>query len=615
MSLFEENVKFLQREYPYIKIEQQEEHKAFWDNSMMNEGIVGVEQNGTNLYLNSRYEAKLWASQWCEQFENVTYRTKFIVLGIINGMYIQALHEKYPDNTIIFCEIYPELEQIALEHVDFSKIVDRNVFPVMGKERRRAFKDYLNTMIAYSDYKQIIFCTTPNYAKVDAQTYQAFRSIYMNRMEQLFFGRNTLISDEGYRRESFLNNLFIFPKQYVLGQLVENMKGTDVSDRAAIIVSAGPSLDKNIALLKEAKNKALLIAVDAAARPMVKVGVCPDLIVTIDPVKDESILQQEDLLKCPMVPNSYSHYKTLRQHQGPLYFPTSETKYSEMIYRRYGKEMYRLESGGSVANNALSLAELLGFHTVILVGQDLAYPNGKVHAQEAVYQNCLDNDIDTSEKDRYFEVDANDGGKVLTEGNMDAYRRWFEEKAAEGVTRIINATEGGARIKGTEIMTLKEALAETCQGKADLHFDGLMYAKETAFSKEQQDEIFNSYLEMKTTLVKWEQRLKEGIEQYHQLERLNRQKKNNTAKFTELVRKIGQLNEKLNESDVIHLLNQWGNKEEYEVLDALAQSTEDEDDEVQLVINGGIKMYQTYMESCNMLGQKWQDLLGQYGLK
>lgn len=619
MSLYEENIALLEQEFSYIKIEQQEDVRqkieVLWEESAVQERIMGIHKGEETFYLNSRYEAEVAARQWAEQFENVSYRTKFFVMGIGNGSYLKVLHEKYPENMIICCEIYPELEDAELRELDFSELLAENIFLVLGKERIESFKSYLGEMISYADCEQMVFCAIPNYSRIDSEMFTVYRNMYIDNMESLVYCRNTQIADEQYRRDSFLNNLFVFPRCCSLGQLIERMEGIDVSDRAAIVVSAGPSLDKNIHLLKEAKGKALLIAVDAAAKPMVKAGVYPDLIATIDPIKDEEILQEGELLDCPMVASVYSHYRLTRQHRGSLYFATSENEYFKMKYAKYGHKMYRVPTGGSVANNAYSLGMLLGFKTIILVGQDLAYPNGKIHAQDAVYKNCLENAIDTEETGKYFAVEANEGGTILTEANMDAYRKWFEEQNAKGEIRMINATEGGAKIKGAEYRTLKSALEECCEGKEDVDFAALMRSEEAAFTEQQQKEIFAGYVELEKSMDVWEKRLKKGIAMYQKLDLLNRKGKYHISEYKRLTEEIGILTREFNQSEVVHLLNQWGNKEEYEVLDTLADTNDSVYDEVKIIVDGGIKMCETYLESSKQFRVVWDGLLVEYGLK
>ena len=401
MGLYENNIEFLKKKYSYINIEDDREPKEafFVDNSVAGEKIFGFQRDEKVYYLNSRYEARVAASIWADQFDDVTYRTKFIILGIGNGMYLEALRERYPENMIIACELYQEVEQLALNEIDFSKVLAGNTVLVMGKERCRVYCDALRTMINYTDHNGIRLAVLPNYNKINKNELDAYIKIFYDYIESLVVIRNTLISDEEYRRGSVLRNMFYFPKQHTMEQLLKNVSQAEVKNRAAIIVASGPSLDKNIHQLKRAKGKAMLFAVDASAKAMMAAGVKPDVIVTIDPIKDESILKNDELLECPLVASVYSHYRIVRQHKGPIYFQTSEEGIPRRIYTKYKKAMMALDSGGSVANNAFSLAEQMGFQTIVLVGQDLAYPRGQIHASGAVYKTELGtNEIDASNK-------------------------------------------------------------------------------------------------------------------------------------------------------------------------------------------------------------------------
>lgn len=618
MSLYRRNIELLKNKFPYIEFdeqaEEQNEEKVFWEESFSNENIVGTYVDGTPLLLNSKYEAELWANKWVDQFEKVTYNTVFILLGIANGMYLKALHDKYPNNKIICCEIYPFLEQNILHKLDFAEFIHDNIFIIFGKNRFQIYQDYLAVMVSYSNYRGVEFCSIPNYSVVNSDIYTLYLNTFYNRVEKVILARNTLIGDEKCRRDSYLHNLFFFPKVNDIGQLVYQFNAIDISDRPAIIVAAGPSLDKNIEVLRKAKGKALLITVDAAAKSMVKKGILPDLVVSIDPIKDEGVLGEEQLLKCALVPSLFSHYKIVEQHRGCVFFQTGESEFGRYIYEKYGKEMYALPSGGSVANSAFSLAEILGFKTIILVGQDLSYPDGKVHASSAIYQNCLDNQID-EKSSRYFYVEANDGGSVLTEYNMNAYRKWFEEQAAKNEIKIVNATEGGAKIRGTEVMTLEEALKKYCIAKEEISFEEIVRIEETSFAKKQQEEIFEYYLGIEKEIDVWERRLSSGIELYKRLKILNINGKVSTHEYNKIVSEVGEITKELNNSEVVDLLNQWGNREEYEVLDMISEEFEDTYQERNAIIDSGIKMYETYIDNCKLLKKYWNHLIDENDLR
>lgn len=616
MKIYSKNKEAFTRCYPYIQFtEKNMEGKQFIiEKSKVNEKIIKVEKENEEFYLNSKYEAKVAAQIWADQFQNVTYRTKFIIIGLANGVYLRALKEKYPDNLIICVEAFEELEDKVLKNIDISDIAGEKVFLAIGEKRVQLFKEYIATFISYVDKDDLYCRIIPNYRKIDEQAIKQLEDIYYNQIEFLHVCRNTVIFDEKYRQNSVLKNFFVFPQKDALGQLLDKLKDYDFSHKVAIVVSAGPSLDKNIKLLKNLKNKMFLISVDAAAKSMIKIGVRPDIIVTIDPVKDETILQDEELLHTTMICSMYSHYKIIRQHKGALYFQTTEADFSKSIYKKYGHKMCSLPSGGSVANNAFSLAELLGFGTIVLIGQDLSYPNGKIHATSARYKYIKDtNEIDMSDK-KYFEVEANDGGKVLTEANMDIYRRWFEERIRETKARVINATEGGAKIEGAEIKNLKEVIDEFTPKELNVDYEKLVKPDCGAFSKSQQKEIYDKYKNVIPNLKKWKQKLLNGILRYEKLRELNKKGENYTIEYKELVKENGILTQEFEHSKEAGLLKEWGNKEVYEALDTIISKTDSQYDETENVIKAGILTYETDIKNSDLLLKEWNKLLMEYKL-
>ena len=99
----------------------------------------------------------------------------------------------------------------------------------------------------------------------------------------------------------------------------------------------------------------------------------------------------------------------------------------------------------------------MGFETVILVGQDLAYTDDKSHA-DGTFRETMPKENTES----MIRVKGNYQDTVPTLTNLKIYLEWFADyiKGAKerGNFRVINATEGGAYIEGTELMTLKMRL-------------------------------------------------------------------------------------------------------------------------------------------------------------
>lgn len=234
----------------------------------------------------------------------------------------------------------------------------------------------------------------------------------------------------------------------------------------AIVVAAGPSLNKNIHLLREAKGKAVILAVGTAVRALQKEEIDPDFVISIDPgLPNYEIFKKIDTKNICLITEMQSHHRIVKEFQGPK-FVMGKTPilswYADLIENKG-----MTATGGSVANNALSAAYQMGADPIILVGQDLAYSrDGHTHAVGTNYESHV---ITGREQRGYLWVKASDGGEVRTDAVYYQFLRWFEHWFKQFPDReYINATEGGALIEGASIMTLREVLDRYCNSSVNV---------------------------------------------------------------------------------------------------------------------------------------------------
>lgn len=234
----------------------------------------------------------------------------------------------------------------------------------------------------------------------------------------------------------------------------------------AIIVAAGPSLNKNIQLLREVKGKAVILAVGTAVKALQQQGIDPDFIISIDPgLPNYEIFKNIHTENSCLIAEMQSHHQIVKEFQGPK-FVMGKTPvmawYDDLI-----EDKGMTSSGGSVANNALSAAYQMGADPIILVGQDLAYSkDGHTHAAGTNYEAHV---ITGQEQRGYLRVKANDGGEVRTDAVYYQFLKWFENWFKQFPDRkYINATEGGALIEGAVAMTLREVIDRYCTSRVDV---------------------------------------------------------------------------------------------------------------------------------------------------
>lgn len=221
----------------------------------------------------------------------------------------------------------------------------------------------------------------------------------------------------------------------------------------AILISAGPSLSKSLALLPAAAKHCLLGSVGTAVPLLVCQGIRPDFVVMTDP--QPNMLKQLDGWDTESIPLfflSTLYSEVVDLYKGPKFVVFQEGYSAAERLASLRGEML-VQTGGSVSTTLFSLSRLLGLSPLCLIGQDLAYTGNKTHVEGTpLFQRW--------EKQAAGEhVMAFDGqGTVVAPRNLLLYKKWFENQARSCNETFYNATEGGAHIEGFAHVTLSEFL-------------------------------------------------------------------------------------------------------------------------------------------------------------
>lgn len=220
--------------------------------------------------------------------------------------------------------------------------------------------------------------------------------------------------------------------------------------KPAIVASTGPSLNKHIPLLRELQDKALIIGPDASLAPLLRGGVRPHIITSL-----ERVPKVAELFAGFDVPDTYLagvpvlDPRAFAAYQGPIIVTYRNFDHFKWL----GVDKGTLEIGPSAGNMAFKIAEFLGCDPIILVGQDLAFAeDGRSHASGAVLG---DKQVE-SRSDNTLLVPGNHGRPVRTTRVWFRFLKYYEYDIANYRGTCINATEGGALIRGTLVMPLRE---------------------------------------------------------------------------------------------------------------------------------------------------------------
>jgi len=567
-----------------------EKIEVFVTENAVGKPVIGVLHEEKEYYFNSRYEDEILVESWCNQYDMSNYRAIAVVFGMGNGEYLRALREKNKHMFILVFEPSYSIAMINQETIGMEDILENgDTVIVVGEDHYSTVYQIFNTLASYEAVDYIKLFVTPNYENIFPKELEKIEEIYKECLSRIIFSRNTILMIGKEMTCNIANNYMDYIQQYSLANLIKVFQSLDLEKIPAIIIAAGPSLDKNIKQLKKAKGKAFLIAVDTALNPLAKEDIIPDISVTVDPHKPLGLFQNEKMVNIPFIYALTSNSKIKNFHKGMRIYQNSIDSFLNQFIRRFEKPSAFLETGGSVAHSAFSLAQRLGFKTIIFVGQDLAYPNDKEHS-ESVYNNSSRNNIHNLNKE-YFEVEDIYGEKVKTEYNMNQYRLWFEQAViVYSEIKFIDATEGGAKKKGMELLTLEKAIERECTLQESIDFESIIKTTEKIFTEEEQKMILKEIIEFPKTADNIKSKIYEGIKIYDKLEKLNQRKEYSGKEFDKVIKKVTRLNKWVSENTDIAYLHMYAAEEDYQVRDVILKEQNSVYEEIQLVIDSGKKM-------------------------
>jgi hypothetical protein len=232
----------------------------------------------------------------------------------------------------------------------------------------------------------------------------------------------------------------------------------------AVIVAAGPSLDKNARLLASFAGSAIIIAVDTAVRPLLLAGVEPDIVMALDSqTENYHHLADVHLPNAIYALNPVVNSRIVRERRGPMVFTGYVEPLFEWVETVIGQRGF-VRTGGSVATSAFDLAMKMGCSPVIFVGQDLCYSSTATHADGTTHLASLSvaGGLPAEAVAEAFGAHDIFGAPVLTTPKMESWRQWFELIIASYPAPALNATEGGVGIAGAQSVSLAEAVARHC---------------------------------------------------------------------------------------------------------------------------------------------------------
>lgn len=405
-----------------------------------------------------------------------------IVFGLGLGYLLElVLAGKSQDTRVLLIEPQLEIFGHSLKTLDWRQLFHReDFFYCLGADMNMvaaSVRQFLDVPV----FDTLEWVELPSEVRFLGAFFDEARKEIDNEIKTLLYDFKTRVAEDSVVPRNILKNINGILHTRPVKSLQKRFAG-----KPAIIVSAGPSLDKNILFLKKIANRAVIICVDTALKPLLKRGIQPHFTVTADP--------------------SYKNYLHLQGTENRIgYFLVSDTGISSRVYDDFKRHMFsvslgkpilkmieesigeigEVEAWGSVISLALSFAIYMDCDPVVFLGQDFAFSGMRNHCRGTSWEDTwleYSRDLDLMQRRekqsitgiaRTSEVPDIYNNTAITSDRLLLYKNFLVKiLAAYQGRRFINASEGGI-LTEIETMPFHRVLEEFIYSQEALDFESL----------------------------------------------------------------------------------------------------------------------------------------------
>ena len=393
--------------------------------------MAGQDENGM-YYYHSNSNPQREAIAFADYYYNVG-QEKYLIWGLGLGYHVNAFFVKDDGITITVFENDLDVIYHALMVTDFSKLLESESLTIVYDE---TFKEVIKQL----DVSTEAFI-------IHSPSLRHIKDVRIREQMEMFFmrdsgKRNVEVLFESNSRENFKN----------ADGYVDDLK-PHFEGKRVVVVAAGPSLDKNVELLKNKPEDVVIVATGTVFRKLLSLGIDMDYVIVSD--ANRRVYKQMEGLEDNEIPLIYlsTAYKGFsKNYKGKKYLICQDGyDKAEQFAKEKGWHLY--QTGGSVSTTALDMCIYLGSKEIAFIGLDLAYTNNLAHATGTSRREA-------AEAEKLKQIPAVGGGMVPASKLFQIYKRWMEVRIKESdVTMpVYDATEGGALIEGWKNIALNEYL-------------------------------------------------------------------------------------------------------------------------------------------------------------
>lgn len=425
--------------------------------------------DGKRIYLHSRYQPIDEARRLAESVD-VGGQYCFIVAGFGLGHHIRALFDRLAaDSVLIVCEPSLPMLAAAFASVDLADMLAGGRLVILTDANKNTIHHRLrpHTALMMMGAK---FVTHPSSHRVAPRFHAEMRQVITDFVAYSRTTIMTLVQNARITCRNVANNLVHMVTTPPIDAMRNRFRG-----QPAIVVSAGPSLRKNIDQLVGLENRAVICAVQTTLKPLLNRGIRPHFVTSLDfhEISARYFDGLTDLEDVRLIVEPKVTWHVTDHYPGPM--SLTDNDFARLLLGDQLIARDALPAGATVAHLAFYLAQYLGCDPIIFIGQDLAFTGHVFYVPGVEAHRDWDSELnrfcplETKEWERIArnrqilrKVAGVDGRPIYTDELLFTYLEQFEKDISICDAHVINATEGGAHIRGAESMPLADAIDRFC---------------------------------------------------------------------------------------------------------------------------------------------------------
>ncbi|MCC7145772.1 MAG: motility associated factor glycosyltransferase family protein [Phycisphaeraceae bacterium] len=472
-SVLEKNLAKLARTEPQLvqRLKETAAAAVQWQTTPNGQWTATIDHQDRALWLTSRFDPQAEAQQILKVVDFQKHAC-VVVLGVGLGYHVALAAEKMGvEGVLVVFEPDLALLRAVLEKIDHTSWLGKsNIILADPQMDRAGFLTRIEQGLSILTLGTVLVNHPPTRQR-HGESLAAFGKMVIESIGYCRTHVATALVNATRTIENYCLNL----AHYAAGADTNDLHNA-AQGRMGVCVSAGPSLVRNVDLLRDpaVRRRVVVITAQTTLRPLLDRGIEPDFVTALD-YHEISRRFYEGLPRLPgvtLVAEPLAHPAIVDSFPGPVRL-TQSGFLDRLLGARLSRPRVAVPYGSTVAHLSFNFAQHLGCDPIVLIGQDLGFSDGLYYcpgtAIHQVWGGELSrfNTVEMMEWQRIVRHRRNlqklqdvHGQAIYTDEQMLTYLKQFEKDFSNSRAQVIDATEGGLPKAHTTRLTFKEALAQ-----------------------------------------------------------------------------------------------------------------------------------------------------------